>query len=237
MEQQEIWKDIKGFEGLYQVSNFGRVKSIRHLKTSYCGAMRKNHILATQDKGDFRYKLVTLRVKGKSRSVGVHRLVAEAFLPNPQNLPVINHRDENPSNNHVDNLEWCTQRKNVLYSMALHDRLRKEKPQRNRDKERPICAFTKDGAFVGRFESIIEASLSPIVTTPCLRAVRCRIRQCLRGEIPYAGGYKWKYESDVDPHYLGIRRAEDEDTAAAIRAYFITHLQGLLELCLHPRLV
>ena len=103
--EKEIWKDIDGYEGLYQVSNLGRVKSLHHnkekiLKGSY------------NSKG---YYFVKLCKNGISKSIFVHRLVAQEFIPNPDNLPIVNHKDENPRNNNVDNLEWCTQKYNANY--------------------------------------------------------------------------------------------------------------------------
>lgn len=98
----EIWKDVVGYEGLYQVSNMGRVKSIR---------FDKEKMLKTwYDKG---YKYVELCVNRHRYKTGVHRLVALAFIPNPLNKPEVNHKDRNRSNNHVENLEWVTQSENV----------------------------------------------------------------------------------------------------------------------------
>ena len=101
---KEIWKDIKGYEGLYQVSNFGRVKS-------------STKILANRlsKRG---YYIVTLYKNAKGVTKTVHRLVAQAFIPNPDNLPQVNHKDENKLNNRVDNLEWCTAKYNINYSSA-----------------------------------------------------------------------------------------------------------------------
>lgn len=100
----EIWRDIPNYEGLYQISNLGRVKSLNFNKTK---------IRKTQSKK--RYITVNLSKDGKTKYYLVHRLVAEAFIPNPNNYPCVNHKDENPSNNHVDNLEWCTHEYNMSY--------------------------------------------------------------------------------------------------------------------------
>lgn len=101
---EEIWKDIKGYEGLYQVSNFGRVKNMR------TGRILKNNMLASSG-----YYFVFL-YKDKNRSFEyIHRLVAMTFLDNKDNLPCVNHIDEDPSNNIVSNLEWCTYRYNNRY--------------------------------------------------------------------------------------------------------------------------
>lgn len=98
----EIWKDIKGYEGLYQVSSKGIVKDC-------------NGIERKQRTDTYGYKIVTLRKNGEYKSYKVHRLVGIAFISNPENLPCINHKDEVKSNNNVENLEWCTSKYNSNY--------------------------------------------------------------------------------------------------------------------------
>lgn len=111
---QEVWKDIKGYEGLYQVSNLGRVKRLNY----WNGFEYKNGekiLKPTNQKntpGYYRSKVKLCNGKDK-RDFKVHRLVATAFIPNPNNYPIINHIDGNPLNNRVDNLEWCTQKHNM----------------------------------------------------------------------------------------------------------------------------
>lgn len=102
---KEIWKDIDGFEGLYQVSIWGNVRG-------------RNGILApyVTEKG---YLKVGLFKDGKNHKKRIHRLVAEAFIPNPHNLPQVNHKDGNPKNNSVTNLEWCTNQENTDHAMML----------------------------------------------------------------------------------------------------------------------
>ena len=105
---KEEWKDIKGYEGLYQISNLGRIKSLNYNRT------KKEKILSnsTNRKG---YLFVILYKNGKKKSFKVHRLVAIHFIENPNNYFQVNHKDENKSNNRVDNLEWCTQEYNLNY--------------------------------------------------------------------------------------------------------------------------
>lgn len=105
---KQIWKDIEGYEGKYQVSNTGRVRSLNYNRTGKI-KVRK------QGKDKLGYKSVFLCKDGKNKGYLVHRLVAQAFIPNPNNYPVVNHKDENPSNNTVWNLEWCTQEYNCNY--------------------------------------------------------------------------------------------------------------------------
>ena len=111
----EEWRPVVGYEGLYEVSNIGRVRSIdRYVKTCY-GSYRlhKGKVLSPGIRPDG-YLVVSLQY----RMFRVHRIVAEAFLPNPDNLPQVNHKDEDKSNNRVDNLEWCTAKYNNNYGTA-----------------------------------------------------------------------------------------------------------------------
>lgn len=101
----EIWKDIEGYEGIYQISNYGRIKSFYKNE----GKILKNEIRNT-------YKIIQLTKDKKRKSFQIHRLVAKAFIPNSNNYKIVNHKDFNRENNDVDNLEWCTQKYNVNYS-------------------------------------------------------------------------------------------------------------------------
>lgn len=122
---EEIWKDIENFEGLYQISNLGRVKSVDRLMHVLDPKSKREYdkqvpecIRATNldSKG---YVMVTLKKNGKTSRHRIHRLVAKAFIDNPNNLPQVNHIDENKENNHVNNLEWCTNAYNGAYGTRL----------------------------------------------------------------------------------------------------------------------
>lgn len=131
-ETQEIWKPIKGYEGLYEVSNLGRVKSIQR-PSLYRGKYTriiKERILKPNLKKEG-YLDVHLRDRGRDHFFKIHRLVAIAFIPNPDNLPQINHIDENKLNNRVENLEWCTAHYNGNYgTINLRRSLSSGKPVR-----------------------------------------------------------------------------------------------------------
>lgn len=149
----EEWRDIKGYEGKYQISNLGRVKSLRDSHNNY----REKYIKSRIRRG---YLSVTLCNKGKQKQFLVHRLIAEAFIPNPNNYPQVNHKDENKLNNNIENLEWCT----VLYNNCYGTRLKRVgeknsgkgnamygKPSPNRKKVK--CITTGE-----TFDSITEAA-------------------------------------------------------------------------------
>lgn len=116
---QEVWKDVAGYEGLYQVSNLGRVASLERITSK---GVHVPYKLLSQSNDKDGYKKVGLYKDGKVEVGRVHRLVATAFIPNPYNYPVINHKDENKQNNVVDNLEWCTVKYNANYGTAIQRR-------------------------------------------------------------------------------------------------------------------
>ena len=111
----EEWKSIPGYEGLYEVSSYGRVKSLERYKSNNGGIqLIKEKILKPHNT-----KKGYLTVQFSNKIFKVHRLVAEAFIPNPDNLPMVNHKDEDKTNNNVDNLEWCTAKYNSNYGTAI----------------------------------------------------------------------------------------------------------------------
>jgi hypothetical protein len=116
----EQWRDIKGYEGLYQVSSYGNIRSLdRRAVNHKCGATRivRGIVINPWDNGNG-YLVVTLSNGRKRRNRYVHRLVAETFLDNPKSKKYVNHKDYDTHNNRADNLEWCTQMENVNYSIC-----------------------------------------------------------------------------------------------------------------------
>lgn len=116
---KEIWKDVDGYDGLYQVSNLGNVRRLSKIITDVSqGGIRKRLFkgrILSQIVVNHGYKSVMLSMNGYVKRYNVHRLVAQAFIPNPDDLPEVNHKDENKQNNRVDNLEWCTGLYNCNY--------------------------------------------------------------------------------------------------------------------------
>lgn len=157
---EEVWKPIEGYEGLYEVSNLGRVRSLEFRNGS--GRHRRITVLSPTDNGHG-YKIIGLLVNGKRKNHYVHRLVAKAFVPNPDSLPVIDHIDHDRGNNVADNLRWMTQGDNVRYSRGLMCKPR-QKPMANTG-ERYISKQKKDGRYrltirrkqIGVFDTIENA--------------------------------------------------------------------------------
>ena len=168
-EDFEVWKPVKGYEELYEVSNLGRVRSLdRYVKLggkqkSDQLVLKKGRMLSEKDNGHG-YKSVHLTVNRNTKDKYVHRLVAQAFLNNPDNLPEVNHKDENKSNNCLDNLEWCTSQYNDLYGNHL------------KTNSKPVIMYDLQMNYIDEFKSSAEAE------------------RITGAKGIYAGGYIWKYK-------------------------------------------
>ena len=152
-------KDIPGYEGIYGITSCGKIWSYKN-----------KMFLKPADKDG--YLRVNLYKDGKMKSCFVHRLVAEAYIPNPENLPQINHRDENKTNNCLQNLEWCDAKYNINYGT------------RNDKTKKPILQYTLDGEFIREWSSATDVG----------REVNSTICNCLKGRYKTAYGYIWKYK-------------------------------------------
>lgn len=165
---EEIWKNIFGYEGLYQISNHGRVKSLK---------FGKEKILKSR-KDKYGYHQVILSKEGKIKNHLIHRLVAYAFIDNPNNLPQVNHKDEDKTNNMVENLEYCDRIYNLNYG-THNERMAKAKSI-------PILQFTKQGEFIKKWDSAIQVER-------VLGFNSCNIYMCCKGRRKSAHDYKWRY--------------------------------------------
>lgn len=166
----EIWKDIKGYEGLYQVSNLGRVKSLT--RTYKCSRIKEHIVEPHIEKVSGYYKFVLWK-QGKFKNHFLHRIVAISFLDNPNNYPIINHIDGDKLNNSIDNLEWCTRKENVQH--AYKNGLMTTKK---------VCKCDINDNVIEIYESIKEATRKNKTT---------HIVDCCKGKRNTAGGFKWKY--------------------------------------------
>lgn len=158
---KEIWKDIKGYEGLYQISNCGNVRSLK----KWCGNRYKekwvNDVkqLTPTDNGRG-YLIISLAKNRKRKNFYIHRLVAQAFIPNPENKPQVNHKDYNKYNNKFENLEYCTQKENVAYSIIHMKHSRKRINKLNEQyirKKYNKYELTLKKKYIGTFNTLDEA--------------------------------------------------------------------------------
>lgn len=188
---KEIWKDIKGYEGLYQISNLGRVKSLK--RKVYAGRNKERwqngKILSNNKNNGKGYKVVALNKNGISKNKYIHRLVAETFLENPNNYKYVNHKDENISNNCLDNLEFCTAQYNCTYN-NVHIK-RGLKNRNNIQNSKKICQLDENGNIIKIFPSISEASR-------CFNVSSQAISDCLRKIQNHSAGYKWEYAENIN---------------------------------------
>lgn len=142
---REIWKDVVGYEGYYQVSNLSRVMRIAGY-VKYRGDKRwcNGRILTPQDNGMGYYR-VKLTVDNKPKAIMLHRIIAMAFIENPKNYPCVNHKDGNKKNNNISNLEWCTQKYNILHARATGlvdlEKLRKATSATGKKTVKNICGW------------------------------------------------------------------------------------------------
>lgn len=179
---EEVWKAIPGYEGFYEVSNTGKVRSIYRYKR-----VLKPMI------GRAGYERVDLFKNKDRKQFSVHRLVAMAFIENPEGKPMVNHKDESRRNNYADNLEWVTHIENCRYGTAIQRRCANTKyrarkiDRTNQIKatSKPVMQFAKDGSFIRKWQSASECHRETGITVSS-------IRRAATGERKTAGGYIFK---------------------------------------------
>ena len=173
---KEIWKDIQDYEGLYKVSNLGRIKSLPRN-----GTINQDRILK-QTKDNNGYLIVGLHKNNTVKKTSVHRIVAKAFIKNVENYDVINHKDGNKQNNRVDNLEWCTQKYNVKEAIRLGLQVPHNKKK--------VLQFNKNEEFIKEYESICEAER-------ITKIYQANISRCCMKQRKTAGGFVWRYKEEI----------------------------------------
>ena len=174
----ETWKDIAGYEGLYQVSDFGNVRSLNWGRR---GIIR-NLYLKKQNRG---YRHVELAKDGVRKAFTVHRLVAEAFIPNPNDYKQINHIDEDKTNNTVMNLEWCTQEQNMSHTMSLHPDKYHVTGKPFSRKER-VIQLSKEGQVLRVWDNLVSIKHEKGFN-------EWSIGECCRGNRKTAYGFIWRF--------------------------------------------
>ena len=171
---KEVWRDIEGYEGLYQVSNMGRVKSLGR-KDRFGRVIKERILKPSNDRG---YLYVDLCACGKRKRLRVHRLVGEAFLPRAEGKDVINHKDEDKTNNNVWNLEWVSDKENCNFG-TRNERIAKAN-------SKPVAQCTKEGELVKTWSSLIEIGKQTGFSIG-------NISQAANGKYKQAYGFIWKY--------------------------------------------
>ena len=176
----EIWKDIDGYEGLYQISNEGRVKSLKYNHTN-----EEKFLKAKRNRNG--YLLVGLCKDGKPKKKLVHRLVAEAFIENPNGLPQVNHKDENKMNNCVENLEWCDASYNTNYGTRNE---RSAKARTNGKRSKQVCQYDLNWNLIRIWPSTKECGRNGYDQSAVCHCCNNKFKR--EGNNKYKG-YRWRY--------------------------------------------
>ena len=187
-QQEEVWKDVSGYEGLYKISNYGRVM----IMSRFQDKGRFSHFSKQRTKLQFKNQRGYLRIglikNGKNKNFSVHRLVAEAFIPNPENKEQINHIDGNKENNHTSNLEWCTGKENCTHAFKNGLNWCRNKGRINliNKRTKQVIQLNDFGQLINVFNSIRQAGINTGVNDSL-------IHRCMNGKRKHAGGFVWKY--------------------------------------------
>lgn len=173
----EVWKDIKGYDGFYQVSNMGKVRNI------------KTKRILSQCLNGWKYPFVALCIDGVAKSKVVHRMVAISFVPNPYNKEQVNHKDGNKLNNNATNLEWATQSENIkhAYDNGLMSSFYKGKNGKQHNRSKSVIQYDLNDNYIAEYGSMLEAErVTGIHNT--------KISMVARGVRNKAGNYKWRFK-------------------------------------------
>ena len=186
---KEIWKYIDGFNGRYSVSSFGRVRA----ENRWCYNPRYGEFflagkMLKPSHNSNGYLTVTLALNGRSFPLCVHRIVAQAFIPNPKNKPQVNHINGNRADNNINNLEWCTQSENNLHSYRKLGRIKVGLKGENNPVSKIVLQI-KNGIVIAEFCSVTEAQTKTGIA-------RQSIGKVANKKLKSAGGYKWEWKKD-----------------------------------------
>lgn len=194
---KEIWKDIKEYEGLYQVSNLGRIKSLPKYRKAYNGGYITKERMLNGYPNSTGYLRVFLKKNGREKKFFIHRLVAECFIENKDNKPEVNHIDSDFLNNNVNNLEWVNHQENMQHawkSGRLNHIVDVGKKYGKRTikyaiekRYRKVCMLDNNGNVIKEYNTMTEAWKENNLDSGGLT-------RCCQGKQSTCGGYKWKYE-------------------------------------------
>lgn len=207
----EVWKDIPDYEGWYQVSNYGRIKSVDRLvqERRRDGKQKVKHCKACVIKGSIygNYLVCHLKKKGTSKAVKFHRIVCSVFHENPLNLPEVNHKNEIKTDNRADNLEWCSRKYNATYGTAISRIVSQTRNHPSLSKK--VYQFSMDGKPIASYPSVKEAMRATGIKDVNIRSV------CDNGKSSSAGGFIWSYLNSHKDVIRKIQRKNNNATSYA----------------------
>lgn len=175
---KEIWKDIKGYEGLYKISNTGRVKSFHYNREKILQPL-------ISVRGYYKYTLVKNKTK---KQCFMHQLIATAFIPNPNNYPCVNHINGNKKDNRIDNLEWCTIKENNQH--AYKTGLNKGVRSYDNVCSKTVLQYDMQGNFIKEWGSTMDIQRELNIANSCISA-------CCLGQYKQSHNFIWKYKEEV----------------------------------------
>lgn len=195
---EEIWKAIKDYEGLYEISNLGRIKSLKRIEKFY---HNNNDKILIRSKCSNGYLKIVLSKNNLHKNYMIHRLVAEAFIPNPENKPTVNHKDGNKQNNCVDNLEWATYSENIqhAYNLGLNyssDKLKGRAGKLSKMSKSVYQIDRNKNKILNQYYSVREAERQTKIKAQSICNCCNNKKSCKT-----AGGYKWCYVQDYNTNY------------------------------------
>ena len=187
--QNEIWKDIEGYEGLYQISNHGRLKSFLKDKSG--------KILSNVNKNGW-YFTVQLTKDDQRKTARIHKLVAEAFIPNPENKREVHHADGNKQNNRADNLMWVTHKEHMLLTVRENPGNVRGMNDYNKNKgSKAVTQYSLDGRYIATFNGCKEASAVTGVCSRNIYQVASKTEYKPSMTRKQAGGFVWAFEAST----------------------------------------
>lgn len=178
---EEIWKDIKGYEGLYQASNLGHIRSVGYRQSSR--GRNKDYYILNPGRDTSGYLNCVLFKNKIRKSYKVHRLIAQTFIDNPFNYTDVNHKNEIKDDNRIENLEWVTHEQNMRYG-TIRDRMK----QKMQSISKQVIQYDLFGNKIKEWDSIREAARNN-------RVSGCNISNCCKGRCKTSGGYIWKFKN------------------------------------------